>query len=120
MLDSRIAPVSELRYRSGAALLDESLLPSPVSLLALSSVQIPSVILSEYPTSDLAELVAMFQCLSQFVMIPQSDHALRSFASFEHVSREHWDRCERVEMVHHLTHAHDDALCQALDTGEYP
>jgi len=103
MLDNRIAPVSELRYRSGAALLDESLLPPPVSLLVLPSVPISSVLLSEYPTLVLEELVAMFQCPAQSVMIPQSDHALHSFASFEHVSREQRNRCERVEMVHHST-----------------
>jgi len=120
MSDNPIAPVSKLRYCSSAALLNVSLLPSPDSLLVLPSVPIPSVIPLEYPTLVLEELVAMFHCHAQSVMIPQSDDALHSFVSFEHVSREQRDRCKRVEMVHHLTHAHDDALCHALDTGAYP
>ena len=44
-------------------------------------------------------------------------YALVSFAAFDHVSREQRERCEHVEMVHYLTHAHDDALCLALDGG---
>ena len=38
----------------------------------------------------------------------------------DHVSREQRLRCDRVEVVHFLSHANDDVLCQALDSGAYP
>ena len=41
-------------------------------------------------------------------------------APFEFITKEQRVRCERVELVHFLTHAGDDALCRALDSGAYP
>ena len=44
----------------------------------------------------------------------------RTFLSpFEFITKEQRARCDRVELVHFLTHAGDDALCLALDSGAY-
>ena len=40
-------------------------------------------------------------------------------SSFCHLSGDQRERCERVELVHHLTHASDEVLCQALDGGAH-
>ena len=69
-----------------------------------------------YPNLDLGSLDALMSSVFQDAFI-QSTAFVGS--ATQHVSREQRLRCDRVEVLHFLSHASDDVLCAALDTGAY-
>jgi hypothetical protein len=114
MLDSHLYPVS-------------STLPGYPVLSSYSTRVVSSVSLVPlFPSLQLDELTVLFAALSQDVSLvlpvsaSTSVHSLvATLFSDVHVNREQRVRCDRAEMVHYLTHASDDSLCQALDVGGY-
>ena len=105
MIENYLTPVTALRLASGRLPVVAFLAPAP-------SADVAVPLLPLYPSLELADVIAMFTSIGDEPFHPD-------LCLFTHVFKEQRDRCERVEMLHHLTHASDDALCQALDGGAY-
>ena len=91
--------------------------PSPLMVSAPSPLSPPSCLFPAFPLVGLPEFEAL---LGSFSIYPALHVPASFIGSVEHVSREQRLRCDRVEVVHFLSHANDDVLCQALDSGAYP
>ena len=103
--------------------------------LLLPLVDAPTVIVPSYAplvcfdSLGLHALISVSDCPSVFASPSQdlcrsvywsgSDVSPVSYLAPAHVTREQRLRCDRVEMVHLLTHCSDDILCAALTCGEY-
>ena len=132
MLQSNLlTTVSTSRYNAGRGPFSDpalSMVASPAPSLALPTAH---SLIPLYPTLVVDELLAMvahlplasktgLQLRRSRVRLDRIPLRLLSMlAPFQFMTKEQRARCERVELVHYLTHAGDDALCQALDGGAY-
>ena len=132
MLQSNLlTTVSTSRYNAGRGPFSDpalSMVASPAPSLALPTAH---SLIPLYPTLVVDELLAMvahlplasktgLQLRRSRVRLDRIPFRLLSMlAPFQFMTKEQRARCERVELVHYLTHAGDDALCQALDGGAY-
>ena len=127
--------VSLSRYRCGRGVLsDPALLRIAADCMSPGvprSVSLTAPLHSDFSALDDEALGAMAACL-QWVSPIQLDsrdfpcgapsplHSAPSCVAFlVHLTKEQRERCDRVELVHYMTHAGDAALCRALDGGAY-